>query len=75
MVAAEQPVPGWNITLFKNTFFLFIKAVKRASRGKVCAIDPIPSEVLYKDISISFLFTLFNVCFSKDVVPAIWGNA
>ena len=26
------------------------------------------------DVSIYFLHTLFNVCFNKGVVPAIWGN-
>ena len=37
-------------------------------------VDQIPSEVLQNDVSICFLHVLFNVCFDKGLVPALWGQ-
>ena len=50
------------------------KAVNGAKRGKACGVDQIPSEVLQNDVSICFLHVLFNVCFDKGLVPALWGQ-
>ena len=72
----ERPVPDRNRTVFDDNFsILEIKyPVGNAKRGKSCGFDQIPSEVLNNDVFIYFLHTLFNVCFNKDVVPAIWGK-
>lgn len=50
------------------------RAVEGASRGKASGVDLIPSEVLKNDVSVLFLHVLFNVCFNKGTVPAIWGK-
>ena len=72
----ERPVPDRNRTVFDDNFSILEikKAVGNAKRGKSCGFDQIPSEVLNNDVSIYFLHVLFNACFSKGVVPAIWGK-
>ena len=76
MCSDERPVPDRNRSLFKDNFsILEVKtAVRSAKRGKSCRFDEIPSEVLNNDASIYFLHVLFNVCFNKGVVPAVWGK-
>ena len=76
MCSDERPVPDRNRSLFKDNFSILEvkKAVRSAKRGKSCGFDEIPSEVLNNDASIYFLHVLFNVCFNKGVVPAVWGK-
>ena len=74
--AEDRPVPERHKPLFEENFTILEvkKAVQSAKRGKSCGFDEIPSEVLNNDASIYFLHVLFNVCFNKGVVPAIWGK-
>ena len=51
-----------------------IQSLKDVNKGKACGVDNIPVEVLNNDTSVAFMHTLFNICFSKGIMPSMWGK-
>ncbi|XP_052256259.1 uncharacterized protein LOC127861632 isoform X1 [Dreissena polymorpha] len=49
-------------------------AIDRAKLNKATGIDQIPNEVLKNDMSVSFLHSLFCVCYETGMVPSMWGK-
>jgi hypothetical protein len=49
-------------------------AVKQAKNGKAWGCDNIPMEILKNDCSVSFLHILYNICFSKGIIPSAWNK-
>ena len=76
VTANDKPVSDQDVSFFEQNISILEvkKAVNGAKRGKACGVDQIPSEVLQNDVSICFLHVLFNVCFDKGLVPALWGQ-
>ena len=46
--------------------------LQKANRGKAMGIDEIPVEVLFNEISVTFLCNLFNNCYENGVFPTAW---
>ena len=54
------------------SIFKVPQAVKDAKLNKASGIDNIPAEVLKNDTTISYLHTLYNVCFTMGTIPSEW---
>ena len=50
------------------------KVIDAAKCGKAHGIDNIPADVLKNSSSISFIHSLFNVCFKTGKIPSIWSK-
>jgi hypothetical protein len=49
-----------------------LNALKKAKKGKAFGIDHLPVEVLGNENCITFLFNLFNQCYTSGVFPSVW---
>ena len=57
------------------TFDEVANAIRKLKKGKAVGVDEIPSEVLYNESCIYFLYGLFNNCFETGIIPSSWNNS
>lgn len=46
--------------------------IKSAKSGKAAGYDEIPMEVLRNNSVVNYLVLLFNICFTKGIIPDMW---